>query len=73
MLPELNTVLDDVVKILNETRSQALNSRLFTPLCKSMDSQYQHLIFHAEVRYLSRGRVLSHLLELKEEAKKFLQ
>jgi len=50
MLPELNTVLDDVVKIVNETRSQALNSRLFTALCESMDSQYQRLMFHAEVR-----------------------
>jgi len=73
MSPESNKVLDAAVKIVNEIRSRALNSEMFTALCESMDSQHQHLLFHAGVRWLSRGRVLSRLFELKEEAKQFLQ
>ena len=73
MSPELNNVLNGAVKIANEIRSRALNSRFLTALCESMDSQHQHLLFQAEVRWLSRGHVLSRLFELKEEAKQFLQ
>lgn len=70
---ELRNVLNITVKIVNEIRSRALNSRLFKLLCESMDSQHQHLLLHAEVRWLSRGRVLSRLFELRKEAKQFLQ
>jgi len=73
MSPELNKVLNGPLKIVNEIRSRALNSSFFTALCESMDSQHQHLLFHAEARWLSRGRVLSRLFELKEDAKQFLQ
>ncbi|XP_044300501.1 transcription intermediary factor 1-beta isoform X6 [Varanus komodoensis] len=71
--PELNTVMNDVVKIINEIRSRALNSRLFTTLYESMDSQHQHLLLYTEVKWLSRGRVLSCLFELREEVKLFLR
>jgi hypothetical protein len=70
---ELNTVMNDAVKIINEIRSRAMNSRLFTTLCESMDSPHQHHLLHAEVRWLSRGRVLSRLVELSEEVKQFLR
>ncbi|XP_044285324.1 zinc finger MYM-type protein 6-like [Varanus komodoensis] len=70
---ELNTVMNDAVKIINDIRSRALNSRLFTTLCESMDSQHQHLLLSTEVRWLSRGRILSRLLELREEIKQFLR
>ncbi|KDR08680.1 Zinc finger MYM-type protein 6, partial [Zootermopsis nevadensis] len=64
---ELNTVMNDAVKIINEIRSRATNSRLFTTLCESMDSHHQHLLLHAEVRVLARP------FELREEVKQFLR
>ena len=69
--PDLKNVLTNAVKIVNATRSRPLNSRLFQALCESMDSQHDHLLLHAEVRWLSRGRVLSRLFELREETKHF--
>ena len=73
MSPELNNVIKDAVKIVNYIRGRALHSRLFEALCDSMGSQHRHLLFHAEVRWLSRGRVLTRLFELREEVEIFLR
>ncbi|GLV36007.1 hypothetical protein CBL_21388 [Carabus blaptoides fortunei] len=37
-----------------------------------MESEHEHLLLHAEVRWLSRGRVLKRLFELREEVQSFL-
>ena len=66
--PDLKNVLTNAVKIVNAIRSRHLNSRLFQALCESMDAQHNHLLY-AEVRWLSRGRVLSRPFELREETK----
>ena len=36
-----------------------------------MDSQHEHFLLHAEVRWLSRGRVLLHFFELCKKTKIF--
>lgn len=73
MSPELNEVLSDVINIVNLIRHKALNSRLFEALCEELGSQYTHLLLHAEVRWLSRGKILSRLFALREEVKLFFQ
>ncbi|RVD91737.1 Zinc finger MYM-type protein [Tubulinosema ratisbonensis] len=72
LTPELNDMLQNVVKIINFIKSQALNSRLFSNLCKDRDSNYTSLLLHAEVRWLSRGQSLKRFLLLKDEIKIFL-
>lgn len=72
LAPELNDVLQDAVKIINFIKSHALNSRLFSNLCKDTDSNYTTLLLHAEVRWLSRGQSLRRLLLLKDEIEIFL-
>ena len=37
-----------------------------------MDSDYTSLLLHAEVRWLSRGRILKRILTLKDEVLIFL-
>lgn len=37
-----------------------------------MESEHEHLLLHAEVRWLSRGKVLKRLLELRNEVESFL-
>ena len=55
-----------MIKIINEIRHKALNSRIFETLCEEMASQYTHLLFHAEV-------ILTRLFVLREEIKLFFQ
>lgn len=68
----LKTVLDEAVKIVNSIKGKALNSSLFKVLCEEMGSEHTKLLFHTEVRWLSRGKVLSRLFELRDEVKLFL-
>lgn len=72
MPAELKTVLDQSVKIVNFIKSRALNSRLFTILCNEMGSDHNKLLLHTEVRWLSRGKVLTRLFELRSEVQIFL-
>jgi hypothetical protein len=72
MSPELNNVLSEVVKIVNYIKANALNSRLFAVLCDEMGADHKKLLLHAEVRWLSRGKVLSRVFELRNELVEFL-
>ena len=36
-------------------------------LCKGMEASYKRLLFHSKVCWLSRGRVLSRVFELRKE------
>ena len=40
MSPELNNVLQDVIKTIDHVKVHALNSRLFTQLCEEMDAEH---------------------------------
>ncbi|XP_070409531.1 zinc finger BED domain-containing protein 5-like [Nothobranchius furzeri] len=70
--PELKTVLESATKIVNHIKSHPLNTRLFAALCNEMGSEHQSLLFHTEVRWLSRGNVLRRLFELRDEVRLFL-
>lgn len=67
LVPELNDVLQTVVKMVNFIKSRPLKSRLFESLCSSMDANHTQLLLHTEVRWLSRGHVLQRFYELREE------
>lgn len=72
MNPEIHDILTSAVKIVNFIKSRSLNSRLFSILCEEMGSTHTKLLLHTEVRWLSRGRVLNRLYELREEVFTFL-
>ena len=42
-------------------------SRIFSLLCNEMVSKHQSLLFHISVRWVSRGKVLARLFELRHE------
>lgn len=63
----LKGVLDDAVKVVNYIKSRPLQSRLFKILCDEMGSNHSSLLLHTEARWLSRGRVLNRVFELRDE------
>jgi zinc finger BED domain-containing protein 5/7/8/9 len=72
-LPEsLNSVLNLAIKIINCVKSSALNTRIFNLLCNELQSDHQTLIYHTEVRWLSKGNMLDRMYSLKSEIEIFL-
>jgi hypothetical protein len=59
MPPKFKTVLVNTVKLVNYIKAQPLNNRLFSLLCDEFGSEYTQLLFHSEIRWLSRGKVIS--------------
>ena len=69
----LQEVLKDVVKIVNNISANATRSRLFGAFSEEVGSDYKVFLLHTEVRWLSRGKALNRLLQLREEAAIFLE
>ncbi|KAH1187637.1 hypothetical protein KIL84_020386 [Mauremys mutica] len=72
MQADLKQVLDEAVKIIHFVKGRHLNAWLFSQLCDEMGSDYTQLLFHTEARWLSHGKVLNRLFELREELHIFL-
>jgi hypothetical protein len=68
----LKTVLDESVKIINFIKSRPLNMRLFRILCDDLGRIHTSLLLHTEVRWLSRGKILLQLFELRADVRAFL-
>ncbi|GBM84954.1 General transcription factor II-I repeat domain-containing protein 2A [Araneus ventricosus] len=62
-----------VTKIVNLISSQALNKRKFDALLDEVNSVYNGLLMHNNVRWLSRGNVLQRFVDCLEEIRLFLQ
>ena len=59
--------------MVNFIRSRSINFRLFKALCRELGSDHEVLLYHSEVRWLSRGEILKRLQELKQEVSLFLK
>ena len=55
---QMKEVIDLVVKTANLIRSHGLNHRQFKSFLVDMDSEYGELLYHIEVRWLCREKVL---------------
>ncbi|XP_028660398.1 zinc finger BED domain-containing protein 5-like [Erpetoichthys calabaricus] len=69
----LHETLNDAVKIINYIKNRPLNARLFRQLCQEIGSDHKALLFHTEVRRLSRRKVLMRIFELRDEVYLFLK
>ncbi|XP_054992094.1 protein FAM200A [Sorex araneus] len=70
--PSLMEVLRNAVKIVNFIKGSPLNSRLLEIFCSEIGVNHTHLLFHTEVRWLSQGKILSRVYELRNEIYIFL-
>src|SRR6218665_372531 len=73
MPDEFKNVLNGVITAVNFIKSNALNSCLFAKLCKESDSEFETLLLHSNVRWLSKGKVLKRVFIRREKIKHFLQ
>uniref|UniRef100_A0A8C3HDY0 Uncharacterized protein n=1 Tax=Chrysemys picta bellii TaxID=8478 RepID=A0A8C3HDY0_CHRPI len=65
MLEGLKEMLVKAVKMVNFIKSWPTNSRIFHVLCEEMGSIHDCLLTHTEVRWLSQGKILVRLFELR--------
>ena len=68
----LHNTLNIVIKSVNKIKAHALNSRLFSQLCKENNEDYKCLVLHTEVRWLSKGNCLKRFYNLFNSAVDFL-
>lgn len=60
----LHRSLQYVITAVNKIRSHALNDRLFGQLCIENDEDFNRLLLHTEVRWLSKGACLNRFYNL---------
>ena len=63
---ELKEVMDQVVQTVNYIKRRPLQSRLLAKICEEMGENLKNLLLHTAVRWLSRGKVLCRVDELRE-------
>lgn len=66
-------VMKDVIKIVNFIRSHALNHREFQALLVDTDAGYGDVPYYTKVRWLSRGKVLRRVFDLRKEIVEFME
>ena len=71
---ELESVLDIVVKTVNYIKcgGKGKSARVFQKLCEEMDSENVTVLLRTEVRWLSRGKVLTRVFKLRRKISVFL-
>jgi hypothetical protein len=69
----LKEVLDNAWKIENLIKLRPTNSRTFQLLCEEMGILHNCLLNHTEIRWLSRGKILVRLFELRVEIEFFFR
>ena len=71
--PNLKDVLSICVRVVNFIRGRPVHHRLLKLFCEEMGSEHQVLLFHTEARWLSSGKILTRMAELKDEIAIFLR
>ena len=70
---DMKHVVDPVVKVVNFIRARGLNHRQFITLQEDCDSDHSGVPYHTAVRWLSLGKVLRRVWDLKTQILLFLE
>lgn len=62
----LDKMMEECVKAINEIKAKTKQSRMFTTLCEEMGEVNRSLLYHCDVRWLSRGVALIRLFALRK-------
>ncbi|XP_061403616.1 general transcription factor II-I repeat domain-containing protein 2B-like [Lethenteron reissneri] len=69
---KFDDVMKPVAKAINSIRSKALYHRQFQQFLRDIQAEYGDVVYHNDVRWLSRGSALQRFFSLKEEIGHFL-
>ena len=69
----LHDSLNIVITVVNKIKSSALNDRIFRQLCHENETEFERLLFHTEVRWLSKANCLSRFYSLFDTIVEFLE
>jgi len=64
---ELSNVFKTVIEMIIHIKKRSVKCRIFEELCKNIGSEPTTLLFHTEIRWLSRGKIFNHVLELQDQ------
>ncbi|VVC39147.1 Ribonuclease H-like domain, partial [Cinara cedri] len=68
-----DTIMKNVISIINFIRSNGLNHRQFQSFWIEINADYGDVLYYTAVRWLSRGRVLERFFMLPQEIYNFLK
>ena len=54
----LHNSLNIVIKVANKIKSSALKDRIFLQICDTNETEFERLLLHTKVRWLSKGKCL---------------
>jgi hypothetical protein len=69
---KINHVMNMAVSTVNFIRSHSLNHRQFRELLIDIEAVYGDVIYHSEVRWLRRGKVLKRIYDERKEVQLFM-
>ena len=69
----LHNSLHIVITTVNKIKSSALKDRIFRQLCQTNEMEFERLLLHTEVRWLSKGKCLCRFYSLFDTIVEFLQ
>ena len=68
---KMKHVVDAVTKIVNFIRARALNHRQFVALLEENEAEHGDISYHCTVRWLSLGKVLKSVWDLRDQIQEF--
>ena len=69
----MESVLSVVIKTINFIRAKGLIQRQFQEFFKVMGTEFGDVIYYAELRWLSKGKMLKRFFDLRTEIKIFVE
>ena len=64
--------MQKIITVVNFIKSSAVNSRLLEQMCVDFGSEFQHVLFYFNVRWLFHGKLLRRAVDLLTEQQIFL-
>ena len=69
----LHSTLQAVIRAVNKIKAHSLNDRIFRQLCHENEEEFERLLLHTEVRWLSKGKCLQRFYDLYDSVIDFFK